>query len=464
MPNFYQRVDEALHDDQLRRAVDITTRRFVEGRLQAMGSLPQAEAKRDHARQIRAHTIANLDTYLAQFAEAIENKGGHIYWAATATEATQYVAELAQQRGVRLAVKSKSMVSEEVELNHALEEIEIEVVETDLGEFIIQLAGEKPSHLIAPATHKSRREVAVLFREKLNAAEADLVDVPNMTALARRTLRHKFLQADMGITGANFGVAETGTICLVTNEGNGRLTSSLPPLHVVMMGIERLVPTVQDLGLMVQLLTRSATGQKASVYTSLINAPRSNEPDGPTELHVVLVDNGRSEILGSELAEILYCIRCGACLNVCPVYRQIGGHAYGSVYSGPIGSVVTPGLYGIEPWSELPHASSLCAACREACPMRIDLPRLLLLLRDRSVRANTAPAWLKWGLKAYRLAVTRPGLFRLGGRLSSWATNQMARRGWISNLPGPLAAWTDHRDFPAFAKKSFSQRWREERS
>jgi L-lactate dehydrogenase complex protein LldF len=399
----------------------------------------------------------------------VEQQGGHVYWAATAEEATRYVVELAQARGVKSVVKSKSMVSEELELNEALQDIGIRAVETDLGEFIIQLAGEKPSHIIAPAIHKSRREVANLFRDKLNATDADVANVPNMTALARRKLRTEFLQAGMGISGANFGVAENGSICLVTNEGNGRLTTTVPPIHVVMMGIERLLPTMEDLGVLLQVLARSATGQKMSVYTSIISGPRRRstadaaEPDGPNELHVVLVDNGRTKILGSEVAEILYCIRCGACLNVCPVYKEIGGHAYGSVYPGPIGTVVTPGLYGVAPWSELPHASSLCGACREACPVRIDIPRMLLKLRDEGIQAGQAPFWLKAGIKLYRLAVLQPTLFHLGGRLGGWATNLIGRDGWIKKLPGPLAAWTDYRDFPALASKSFSQRWREER-
>jgi L-lactate dehydrogenase complex protein LldF len=312
--------------------------------------------------------------------------------------------------------------------------------------------------------------VAELFREKLNATDEDVADVPHMTALARRLLRQDFLQADMGITGVNFAVAETGSMCLVMNEGNGRLGTTAPRIHVAIMGMERIVPTMEDLGVMLQILARSATGQKLSVYTNIITGPRrgqdngqSLEPDGPDEFHVVIVDNGRSKILGSELAEILYCIRCGACLNVCPVYQQIGGHAYGSVYPGPVGAVVTPGLYGIEPWGELPHASSLCGACREVCPIRIDIPRMLLKLREHGTEAGNSPAWLKLGLRLFRLAAARPGLYRLGGRLSSLGTRLIGREGWIKRLPGPLAGWTKQLDFPVFAQKSFSQRWQEER-
>jgi L-lactate dehydrogenase complex protein LldF len=269
----------------------------------------------------------------------------------------------------------------------------------------------------------------------------------------------------------------------VTNEGNGRLTTTTPRIHVAMMGLERLVPTIEDLGVMLQLLARSATGQKLSVYSNIITGPRrrgeeaeerggeetttsnpkSDEPDGPDELHIIILDNGRSKVLGSEMAEILYCIRCGACLNICPVYRQIGGHGYGSVYPGPVGAVLTPGLFGLELWSDLPHASSLCGACREVCPMRIDIPRMLLKLRDEASKAGKTPAWLRLGLRLYSFAVVRPWLYRLGGQLSRSGANLLAKNGWINKLPGPLAAWTNHRDFPALAPKSFSQRWREQR-
>lgn len=464
---FYERVEDALNNSQLHVALNIATTRFVEGRAKAFGDLPESERLRDHARRIRAHTIAHLDRYLDQFASSVERLGGQVHWAETAEEANRIISNLAQQYQVKKAVKSKSMVTEELHLNHVLEELGVQVVETDLGEYIIQLAHETPSHIIAPVIHKTRREIAELFREKLQASDEDLADVPNMTALARRVLRKDFLQADMGITGVNFGVAETGSICLVMNEGNGRLATTIPRVHVAVMGMERLVPTLRDLEVMVQVLARSATGQKLSVYTNIITGPRRKnngvEPDGPEAFHVVIVDNGRSKLLGSDLAEILYCIRCGACANICPVYQQIGGHAYGSVYSGPIGAVVTPGLFGIEPWSELPHASSLCGACREVCPVRINIPRMLLKLRDEGTRAGKNPAWLKAGIQLYRFAATRPGLYHFGGRLSGWLTRLMTRDGWIRRLPGPLSGWTDKRDFPAFAPKSFSQRWREER-
>jgi L-lactate dehydrogenase complex protein LldF len=360
-----------------------------------------------------------------------------------------------------MAVKSKSMISEEIELNHELEAAGIEVVETDLGEYVVQLDNDRPSHIVAPILHKTKADVARVFREKLGASEEDVSDVPHMTQLARRVLRSAFLRADMGISGVNFGVAETGSICICTNEGNGRLTTTLPRIHVAMMGIERLVPTPDDLGVMLQVLARSGTGQKLTVYNNVLTGPRrSGEDDGPEELHVVLVDNGRTRVLGSELAEILYCIRCGACLYACPVYQTIGGHAYGSVYSGPVGSVLTPGLRGIQEFHDLPHASSLCGVCREVCPVRIDIPRMLLKLREMGVAAGQSPLWVTMGMKALRWTATKPPVFRSAGRAAAWVTRAVARDGWLSRVPGHLSGWTAARDFPAMARESFSERWK----
>jgi L-lactate dehydrogenase complex protein LldF len=477
---FHRRVETAVHDARLRRALALTTGRLLGARAAAFATFPH-EAIRDHARRIRAHTLSRLDEYLLQFIDAVEARGGEVHWADSAADTVRLVVQLAQDRAVRTAVKSKSMVSEEVELNEALEAAGVRVVETDLGEYVVQLAGDRPSHIIAPIIHRTRTDVAELFQRKLGASEADLVDVPGMTALARRVLRREFLRADMGISGVNFGVAETGSLCLVTNEGNGRLTTTVPRIHVALMGIERLVPRLTDLSVMLQVLGRSATGQKLTVYTNILTGPRRRsaraadtasiparaqegadaEPDGPDELHVILVDNGRSRLLGSDLAEILYCIRCGACLNACPVYQEIGGHAYGSVYSGPVGSVLTPGLAGIREWSDLPHASSLCGACREVCPVRIDIPRMLLALRSESVQAGGAPRWLRIGMRVYRTIVLRPALYRIAARVVRTITRLAGRRGWLRRLPPPLSNWTKYRDFPAFARRSFLEIWRE---
>lgn len=466
---FHSRVAGALVDDNLHIALNRVTSRFTTLRLNALASLPHADSVRDRARAIRAHTLSRLDIYLAQFADSVEAAGGRVHWAADAHAANRIVAEIAKAARARTVVKGKSMVSEETHLNPALEAEGITVVESDLGEYIIQLAGETPSHIIAPAVHKTKEQVGQLFHEKLGIPLTH--DPALLTAAARAKLREVFLTADMGISGVNFGVAETGTICIVTNEGNGRLTTSTPRVHVAMMGIERLVPTLDDLSAMLQVLARSATGQKLSVYTSLITGPRRRrpskqseggpgEPDGPDELHVVLVDNGRSRVLGTRLAEILYCIRCGACLNICPVYQQIGGHAYGSVYPGPVGAVLTPALEGVEPWPELPQASTLCGACRDVCPVRIDIPRMLLELRDAGHRAGQTPAWLKLFLPLYQLAATQPALFNFGAAAARWITRALSSNGWLKRLPPPLSGWTDHRDFPAFAAQPFSAQFK----
>ena len=458
--NFYRRVDRALADQRLQGALDLATGRMLENRANSLRVFPDADAVRDKAREIRARTLSHLDEHLQRFTHALEARGGTVYYAETGADAVNYIVELARRKGVRSAVKSKSMVSEELHLNHALEAAGVRVVETDLGEYVIQLAHDTPSHIVGPIIHWTRQQVAELFQREVGATDEDVADVRQMTAFARRVLRAEFLQADLGISGTNFAIAETGGVCVCTNEGNARLCTTLPRIHVAMMGIERIVPTMADLGTMLQVLGRSATGQKLTVYTNILNGPRrEGEPDGPEELHVVLVDNGRSKILGSELAEILYCIRCGACLNTCPVYQEIGGHAYGSVYSGPVGSVLTPGLRGIAQFHELPNASSLCGACREVCPVRIDIPRMLLALRARAVREAETPAWLRLGLKMFRWMALRPSLFRLAGRLGSVSTRFMSTDGWMTRLPGPLAGWTRSRDFPAMAKESFTTRW-----
>jgi L-lactate dehydrogenase complex protein LldF len=455
---FHRRVRAALADEQLRRSLDNVSSRFIALRAEALASLPDAEAVRDRARWIRARTLARLDEHLERFAVALEGAGGRAHWARDAGEATAVVLEIARERGVRSVVKSKSMISEEVGLNHALEAAGVSVVESDLGEYIIQLAGEAPSHIIVPAIHKNRRQIGRLFEEKISLPATD--DPARMTAAARDRLRGVFLSADMGISGVNFGVAETGSIAIVSNEGNASLTMAAPRVHVAMMGIERLVPSLADLAVMLQVLARSATGQRLTVYTDLVTGPRrEGDPDGPGELHVVLVDNGRARILGTEEAEILYCIRCGACLNACPVYREIGGHAYGSVYPGPVGAVLTPALQGLAGWSDLPEASSLCGACREVCPVRIDIPRLLLHQREEAARARVRPAWHRWSSRLYRAVAVRPALFRVAVWGAGVATRLLGPWG-LRHLPGPTAAWTRHREFPVFARRAFSAEWR----
>jgi len=460
---FYDRAEAALHDAQLKTALDRATSRFTAQRSTALDTLIDADDVRNRARAARARALAHLDRYLEQLEEKIVAAGGHVHWAADAEDARRMIADLCRRREVRTIVKGKSMASEEIHLNHALEEAGFRVVETDLGEYIIQLAGQTPSHIIAPAIHWTKEQVSELFHDKLGAPRTD--EIPELARTARETLRHEYLRADMGITGVNFAVAETGTIVLVENEGNGRLTSTAPRIYVALMGIERTVATMEDLAPLLQVLARSATGQKLSVYTNFITGPaRPGEADGPDEFHLVLLDNGRSRILGSEYHEVLYCIRCGACLNICPVYGEIGGHAYGATYPGPIGAVLTPLLEGLgENNRWLPHASSLCGACQEVCPVRIPLPDYLLKLRRDAVRELGAPLPERAAIAAWRVAMSSSRLYRSGGKLAGAGLRLLSRRRRVRRLPPPLSAWTHGRDFPAFARKSFRQRWKERR-
>ncbi len=463
---FHDRIVSALHNPILQLALDRNAERRLIGRNTAFAGLPHAEAVRDQGRAIRLDVLQHLDRYLEQFADNVERNGGVVHWAADAAEARSIVLDLVRQAvarrpagrtGPAIIAKGKSMVSEEIHLNHAFEAAGMRPVETDLGEFIVQLRGETPAHIITPAVHLRREEVSTLFQERF--AMADTLDVGTMTAVARTELRRVFFNADVGITGVNFGVAASGTVALVTNEGNGRLCSTVPTMHIALMGIERLVPTVAELEVMLRLLPRSATAQTLTSYTSMISGPRrADEPDGPEEMHVVLVDNGRSAMLGGELAEALMCIRCGACLNVCPVFAEIGGHAYGSPYSGPIGAVVSAGLFGTE-FTQLANASSLCGACRDVCPVRIDIPTMLLAARGQHVQAGKPPAWLKLGLAAYAWVMAGTGRYQLAQRAAALGTRLLGGGGWLKKLPPPLNAWTDRRDFPPFAAQSFRQRW-----
>ncbi len=437
-------------------------RQMVNLRSAAEQAYPALDAMRDRARSIRLHTLAHLDTYLERFADAFEANGGRVHFASDATEAVVIVAGIVAEHDARRVIKSKSMVTEEIHLNDALEANGCEVVETDLGEFIIQLAGEAPSHIIAPAIHMTAADIGKLFSERLGVDYTD--DPTTLNSVARQHLRKVFLSADVGISGVNFGVAETGSICTVTNEGNGRLTTTAPKVHIGVMGMERVVPTLADMVQMVEVLARSGTGQRLSVYTNVLTGPRRpGDPDGPDEMHVVILDNGRSRALAGDTAEILGCIRCGACLNACPVYRAVGGHAYGGVYPGPIGSVLHPALDGVGPWSELPYASTLCGACKEVCPIRIDIPRMLLELRAVAAAEGEGFAWLKPGMRAYAAAATRPSVWRgvmsFGGLVSRTA----GRSGHLERLPFHAGGWTRHRSLRAPARQSFRSWWKEQR-
>jgi len=457
---FPERADAALKDRFLQEALGIATTKFIGLRKEAFTGFPQGDALRDQARAIKEATLQKLDFYLGQLADSVERLGGRVHWATTGDEARDIVLRLCRDKGVRMAVKSKSMATEEIELNEALEHAGVTPVETDLGEYIIQLAHEKPSHIIAPAIHKTKAQVAELI--SVVAGERLAADAEVLTAAARVQLRQKFLQADMGISGANFAVAETGTIVLVTNEGNGRMVTSLPRIHVAVMGIEKVIPSMTDLMVFLGILARSATGQKLSSYTTLVRGPRQpGELEGPEELHLILMDNGRSAQIAGTLREALYCLRCGACLNVCPVYRQIGGHAYGHTYPGPIGILLTAMLHGNESVKELAHASSLCGACKDVCPVRIDIPRMLIELREYLDRERIAPRSERLVFKAFRRLLMSPAAFRLSAQAARTLQKPFVKNGRVTSLPFFFSRWTGTRDLPPVAARTFSERWKE---
>ncbi len=442
----------ALANVQLRRALRNATSLFGARRLEAARGLDNWEELRSQARAIKDETLLHLNQYLEEFAANAEKVGAQIHWARDADEANGIVCRLACERGARLVVKSKSMVTEEIHLNAALQAVGVAALETDLGEYIIQLAGETPSHIIAPAIHKTKGQIAELFTEKLGIEPTG--DIDRLTSVARQVLRQKFAAADIGISGVNFGVAETGTILILENEGNIRLTTSLPKTHVAVMGIEKVIPTFADLEVFLKLLPRSGTGQHLTAYQSLITGTkRSADQEGPDELHIVLLDNGRSKMLAHRITrQSLACIRCGACLNACPVYQQIGGHAYGSVYPGPIGAVITPQLFGLAKAAQLPYASSLCGACREVCPVKIDIPELLLYLRaeitEGSSRDRQEPILAGHGVervtfKLWAAVMTRPRLYEWCGpeRSERWPAYWGAlRHRWPRGPPSATCA------------------------
>ncbi len=411
---------------------------------------PDANRLRELAGDIKQHVIENLDTYLPQVEAKLKANGVQVHWAATAEDANQAVLSILQKRGAKKMVKAKTMVSEETELAHFLEKHGVECLETDLGEFIVQIDHDHPSHIVRPIIHKSRREVAVCFEKNGLGAYNDEPEV--ITRRARLFLRQKYLEADVGLTGANFVVAESGRLVLVTNEGNSRFSLAAPRCHIAMVGIEKILPRDQDLGLLLNLLARSATAQQLTVYTEFIKGPRlPTQPDGPDEMHVVFVDNGRIDVLASDCRDILRCIRCGACLNVCPVYRQASGHAYRSVYPGPVGAVLSP-LLAKEKFPEmadLPKASSLCGACQEVCPVNIPIPDLLLRLRDKNKRekgpTSGTPPMGAWSVLASQPAAWKAALM-MGGAIN------FAPRALV---PAPVRAWQDHRTLPPWRGGQF---------
>ncbi len=429
----------------------------------AFAALPGSDALREQARAIKDDALASLDRHLATLEQNVVRRGGTVHWAADAEEACRTVIDIVRASGGRRVVKSKSMTTEEIHLNRALEQAGMEVVETDFGEYIIQQAGHRPSHLVAPAIHLSTPEVAEILSRR--SGQSLPADVEQLAQFARGQLRSRFAQADVGITGANFAVAETGTIVIISNEGNARLTSTLPPVHIAIVGMEKVIPRLADVLVFLKILARAATGQKLSVYTSIITGPRrEDELDGPKEFHLIVLDNGRSKILGSPLRESLFCIRCGACLNACPIYRNVGGHAYGGVYSGPIGAVLTPLYDGLATHHDLPHASSLCGACQAACPVKIQIPEMLIQLRSQLHDTPGEVSRLeRMAYRAWARIMRSPRLYRWA---TWWATRTVGRwrrrDPWLRRLPAGLSAWTDVRDFPAPAEKRFRDWWREQ--
>jgi L-lactate dehydrogenase complex protein LldF len=459
-PDLRQRSHAALENDVLQGALKAATTLFIAKRREAVTSIPDWEALRQRARQVKEHTINHLDYYLEQLVTKVEAHGGKVYWARTGDDVSNYIIALARSRGVKTVVKSKSMATEEIDLNHALEAAGVRPVETDLGEYIIQLAHEKPSHIIAPAIHKTRAQISDLFEKELHEGRPN--EVAEITAMARKRLRNEFLSAGIGITGANFAIAESGTIVLVENEGNIRLSTQVPKIHVAVVGIEKLIPRFEDLSVFLRILPRSGTGQKQTAYVSFLNGPRQAASESGFEFHLVLMDNGRTRILADEqMRESLYCIRCGACLNVCPVYQKIGGQAYGWIYPGPIGAVISPQLQSLKQSGDLPFASSLCGACRTACPVDINLPDLLLALRARAKESGPGKISERAAMRGVAFTAKHPKLFGLGGRMMRAFARLLAKDGKIKSAPiAPLSDWTQYRDLPAPSGSSFRERWK----
>jgi L-lactate dehydrogenase complex protein LldF len=462
-PAFKENAGEALHDAQLQKAMRHVKSNFIEKRAKAAANLPEFESLRNSARAIKDHVLDNLDLYLEAYERKVTTAGGHVHWAADAVEARGLVLDICRKVNARTVTKGKSMITEEIGLNDFLEKNGITPVETDLGEYIIQLRGEHPSHIIAPAVHLNMDQVREDFRKAHTHLPADrpMSEPQSLLLEARGVLREKFLKADVGITGANFLIAETGSSVIVTNEGNGDLTQILPRIHIVVASIEKIVPTLEDMSQIVRVLARSATGQEMSVYTTISTGPRrKGDPDGPEQYHVILLDNGRSNMLGNEFRDMLRCIRCGACMNHCPVYQSIGGHAYGWVYPGPMGAVLTPSLIGIDKAAHLPNASTFCGRCESVCPMHIPLPKMMRHWREKEFEQHLTPASTRSNLKLWAWAAKRPAVYRLATGLAMGSMRMLSGRrgrfGWF-----PLAgAWTKHRDLPAPQGRTFMAQWK----
>ena len=456
-PSFPVAAKTALGNAQLRRNVRHATNVIRGKRAVVVGEMPDWEQLRDAAHAIKEHTIGHLDFYLEQFEENCTRAGGQVHWAADADEANRIVIDIMRAAGRSEMIKVKTMTSDETGLNKALERAGLVPHETDLADLIIQLGKDRPSHIVVPALHLNRTEIRDIFRASM--ARGDLSDRPEeLAAAARQFLREKFLRVDAGFSGANFAIAETGSICVVESEGNGRMCVTLPRVLITLVGIEKVVPSMADLEVFLQLLPRSATGERMNPYNSIWTGVTAG--DGPDEFHVVLLDNGRTPVLADpQSRETLDCIRCGACLNACPVYRQTGGHAYGSIYSGPIGAILTPQLQSMDHSRSLPYASSLCGACYEVCPVKINIPEILIHLRRKIVERGDAPIGERIAMKAAALALTDAGRLAAAQKLARVAQWPFERDGYLEHLPPPLNAWTKTRDLPATPRQSFREWW-----
>ena len=443
------------HKQIIRRGIDQYNTANDRGRMR----FADWEAARQRCHEIKWEALNNLDRYLLEFEQRAKERGAHVFWAENSAEACRYITELATSRGVHKVVKSKSMVAEEIHLTPALEKAGVQVVETDLGEYIVQLRDEPPYHIVTPAMHLTRKDIADLFKEKLGDVDTD--DPVELVAVARRALRRDFFSGEMGISGANFLVADSGMIALTTNEGNGRLCTSLPRIHVALAGIEKVIPKLQDLALLWPVLATAGTGQPITCYSTLIGGPRKpNEVDGPEEFHVVLLDNGRSELLADvEQRDVLHCIRCGACLNACPVFRTVGGHSYGTTYPGPIGSVLTPHLRGLNEFQHLSYASSLCGACTDSCPVKIDLHHHLLENRRNAVNGAERPWSERIGFKIWQWTMQSASRFRILGGLARAALRVAHRLGLDGTPLDPMGPWSKNHAAPRVPKKSFRALW-----
>ncbi len=461
--SFKERAHDALVDEKLQQALSVIPSGFVGKRSKAKAAFPQFSELSDQAVRIKNHTLANIEQYLELFEAAVQKSGGQVHFAPKPEDALEIIEEISKSKGAKLIAKGKTMVGEEIGLTHFLEEKGYETVETDLGEYLIQLRGEMPSHIIAPAVHLTRDNIRKDFiKTHKNLAQDRVLETPaDFVKEARHILREKFINADIGITGANFLVAETGSSIIVTNEGNGDLCQSLPKTHIVIASLEKLVPTLDDASILLRLLARSATGQSISTYTTFATGPRrETDTSGPEEFHIVLLDNGRSEMLGSEFAEMLRCIRCGACLNHCPVYQNLGGHAYGTVYPGPMGSVLSPHYFG-EKAKDLPFASSFCGRCNEVCPMQIPLTKLMRKLRERPQTKRTLFA--KITMFAWSQLAKRPKLYNLALKASLPLLSMAAKQSWLMEKVPGVKAWSKHRSLPKITKTSFQEAWAKEK-